>query len=166
MCGVARQIASIAMTALSTATRVNSLDAESKFQREHLRHQMITEEYNKNAAKEQMKVALAQGEADAEKQRRQGAREQGDRASMLAASGFELDSGSMESLLAEKAEEVAYDNAQIRHNTALEAWKQQAGMDAADARQGMLKIRRDALLHNDDKKQSLLGGLNSISRSR
>lgn len=164
MCGVAKQIASIAMTAFSTASRVNALDASHKAQREELRHRMLQEEYNKNAAKEQMKVALAQGEAEAEKQRREAAKQQGDRASMLAASGFEIDSGSMESLLAEKAEEAAHDNAQVRHNAALEAWRQQANIDAADSRQGMLKIRRDALSHKDDKTQSLLGGLNSLSR--
>lgn len=164
MCGVAKQIASIAVTALSTATRVNAINADNRAEREMLRQRMMQEEYNKNAAREQMKVALAQGEADAEKQRRQAAREQGERASMLAASGFELDSGSMESLLAEKAEEGAYDNAQIRQNAALDAWKQQIGMDAARHNQGLLKIRRDAVNHRDDKKQSLLGGLNSISR--
>lgn len=164
MCGVAKQIASIAMTAFSTASRVNSLDANSRAQREELRHRMLQEEYNKNAAREQMKVTLAQGEAEAEKQRRKAAREQGERASMLAASGFELDSGSMESLLAEGAEEAAHDNAQIRHNAALEAWRQQAVMDTAGNRQGLLKIQRNALSHKDDKTQSLLGRLNSISR--
>lgn len=166
MCGVASQIASIALTAFSTATRIKAQEADERAQREVLRQKMVQEEYNKNAAREQMKVALAQGEADADKQRREAARKQGEKASMLAASGFAMDSGSAESLLAESAEEAAHENARIRHNAALEAWKQQTAVDAASNRQGVLRIRRDAISERDDKTQSLLGGLNSISRKR
>lgn len=164
MCGVTGQLVSLVGTVFSTASRIKSQQAAEENQREQLRQRLLQEEYNQNAARERAKIALANGEVEAEQQRREAARKQGEQTSLLAASGFELDSGSTESLLAEGAEEAAHANARIRHRSAMDAWNQQNAMVESGSRQNILRLKRDSIADRDDQTQSLLGGLNSISR--
>lgn len=164
MCGVTGTIASMVLTALSAASQGRSQLQQAADHREQLRYQQLQEEHNKKAAHEQLKATLAEGEVEADRQRRAAARAQGEQTSLLAARGFALDSGSGQSLLAEGAEGAAYENARIRHATALNAWKQQQYIDTHSNNGGMLRLKRYAIRDDEAVAQSLLGGLNSISR--
>jgi len=69
---------------------------------------------------------IAKGIADRERQQRQAARAMGEMRANMAASGFEIDSGSNLSLLAESAGEHQYDSAVITSNSEQAAWQHQA----------------------------------------
>ncbi|UQZ90836.1 hypothetical protein C4J81_17125 [Deltaproteobacteria bacterium Smac51] len=70
---------------------------------------------------------IAKGAAERNRHMRGGARQMGEMRSQLAASGFEMDSGSGLSLLGESAEEIQYDANIIDQNTNMSAWQYQVG---------------------------------------
>jgi hypothetical protein len=88
--------------------------------------------YNAQAAEDEAATRLqlarneiAKGAADRERQQRQAARAMGEMRAGMAASGFEMDSGSNLSLLAESAAEHQHDSNIITRNAAMAAWQQQ-----------------------------------------
>lgn len=74
---------------------------------------------------------IAKGSAERNRLIRSGARHMGEMRSQLAASGFELDSGSALSLLGENAEEIQYDANIVSQNAAMSAWEHQVGATRA-----------------------------------
>jgi hypothetical protein len=87
---------------------------------------------NEMATRQQLaQNEIARGVADKERQQRQAARAMGEMRANMGASGFEMDSGSNVSLLAESAAEHQYDSNVISQNAAMAAWQQQsAGVSA------------------------------------
>jgi hypothetical protein len=81
---------------------------------------------NEAATRQQLaQNEIAKGAADRERQQRQAARAMGEMRANMGASGFEMDSGSNLSLLAESAAEHQYDSSVINQNAAMAAWQQQ-----------------------------------------
>ena len=87
---------------------------------------------NEAATRQQLaQNEIAKGVADRERQQRQAARAMGEMRANMGASGFEMDSGTNLSLLAESAAEHQYDSNIINQNAAMAAWQQQsAGVSA------------------------------------
>jgi hypothetical protein len=89
---------------------------------------------NEEATQKQLAMnEIAKGVADRERQQRQAARTMGEMRANMGASGFEMDSGTNLSLLAEQAAEHQYDSAVIASNSEQAAWQHQvAGVSAAN----------------------------------
>lgn len=122
-------IAMVAVTAISTAV---SMYAQNQAQKSQERSAKAAAEYNaqvaENEAATQQQLAqneIAKGVADRERQQRQAARAMGEMRADMGASGFEMDSGSNLSLLAESAAEHQYDSAVIASNAEQAAWQHQ-----------------------------------------
>jgi hypothetical protein len=132
MCGVTEMVvASMVMTALSTAT---SMYAQSEAQRVQQESAEAAAQANaqmaENEAATQQELAkneISKGIADRERQQRQAARAMGQMRADMGASDFEMDSGSNLSLLAESAGEHQYDSATITSNAQQAAWQHQVG---------------------------------------
>lgn len=121
--------AMITTTALSTAV---GMYAQSQAQRAQEKSARAAAEYNaqvaENEAATQQQLArneIAKGVADRERQQRQAARAMGEMRAGMGASGFEMDTGSNLSLLAESAAEHQYDSAVIASNAEQAAWQHQ-----------------------------------------
>lgn len=106
------------------------------------RAQKAAAEYNAqvaaNAAATQQELArneIAKGIADRERQQRQAARAMGEMRANMGASGFEMDSGSSVSLLAESAQEHQYDSQVIMSNANQAAWQHLVAAGSADNQQ-------------------------------
>ena len=121
---------------VSTVATVGSVGLDIWSQYEQMRNQERSTQamasYNSqvaaNDAAMQQRLAqneIAKGVADRERQQRQAARAMGDMRAEMAASGFEIDSGSNLSLLAESAGEHQYDSAVITSNADQAAWQHQ-----------------------------------------
>ena len=130
MCSIA-----IALTAASTVAGMAS--SYYQYQQQTSAAQAAAE-YNSQIAADQARTsqALAQneyakGEAERERLLRQGAQHQGEMKSQLAASGFEMDSGSGLSLLADSAQNIQYDAQIVSQNAAMNAWQHQADANKA-----------------------------------
>lgn len=136
-------VTTIATTALSTAVGMYAQHEQQKTQEKAATQ---AAEYNAQVAEnekaQQMQLAqneLAKGAADRSRQQRDAARQLGAMRSDLAASGFEMDSGSALSLLGESAQEAQHDSNIISRNADMAAWQHQvgavnAGNDGAFAR--------------------------------
>jgi hypothetical protein len=124
-----------------------------------------------NEAATQQQLArneMSKGIADRERQQRQAARAMGQMRADMGASGFEMDSGSMLSLLAESAQEHQYDSQVIMNNAAQAAWGHQANAisagnnyEAAKASKANAGINGLALGLNVGS--TLLGGLGTMN---
>jgi hypothetical protein len=106
--------------------------AQNEAQKAQARSARAAAEYNAQAAENQAathrelaKNEIAKGVADRERQQRQAARAMGQMRADMAASGFEIDSGTNLSLLAESAGEHQYDSATIMSNAEQAAWQQE-----------------------------------------
>jgi hypothetical protein len=87
---------------------------------------------NEQATQEQLaRNELSKGAADRERQQRAAARAMGEMRANMGAGGFELDSGSNLSLLAESAAEHQHDSNIIEQNASMAAWQHQAGRASA-----------------------------------
>ena len=130
-------IASIATTAISTGV---SMYAQMEAQKAQERSARAAAEFNAqmagNEAAAQQQIAqneVSKGIADRERQQRAAARTMGDMRAEMGASGFEMDSGSNLSLLAESAAEHQYDSAVIASNAQQAAWQHEvAAMNATN----------------------------------
>ena len=127
--------AAIILTAASTAVGMASQYYQYK---QETNAAQAAAEYNSQIAADQARTSnalaqneLAKGDADRERLLRQGAQHQGEMKSQLAASGFEMDSGSGLSLLADSAQNIQYDAQITSHNAAMNAWQHQAGANKA-----------------------------------
>lgn len=121
--------ASIAATALSTAV---GMYAQNQAQKSQERSAKAAAQHNAqvaaNEAAMQQQLArneIAKGEADRTRQQRQAARAMGEMRANMGASGFEMDTGSNLSILAESAAEHQYDSAVITSNAEQAAWQHQ-----------------------------------------
>jgi hypothetical protein len=87
---------------------------------------------NEAATRQQLaEAALAKGAAERDRVIRAALSKQGELRAGMGASGFQLDSGSNLSLLAESAQEGQYDAEVVSNNAAQEAWGHYAGVTAA-----------------------------------
>ncbi len=132
-------IASIAITAISTGV---SMYAQQQQAQAQANAQKSAAAYNAQVAENEAatKRQLAQNEiskgiADRERQQRQAARAMGEMRANMSASGFEIDSGSNLSLLAESAQEHEYDSQTIMSNANQAAWHHLVGATAAQNQQ-------------------------------
>ena len=128
-------IASMAVTAVSTAAGMYAQNQAQKTQADAAR---ASAEYNAqvaaNEAATQQELArneISKGIADRERQQRQAARAMGEMRAQMGASGFEMDSGSNLSLLAESAGERQYDSQVIMNNAEQAAWQHLVGQTSA-----------------------------------
>lgn len=139
-------IASLAVTAVSTAVGMYAQNQQGKQQQAaanaQAEYNMQVAENDKAMQRQLAQNELAKGEADRERLQRQAARQQGEMTSMLAASGFQLDSGSNLSMLGESAEEAQYDANIVSQNAARAAWQHEAGMTAADNQMSMISAQQ------------------------
>lgn len=121
--------AMIAVTAISTAV---SMYVQNQARKSQEKSAKAAAQYNaqvaENEAATQQELAkneMSKGIADRERQQRQAARAMGEMRANMGASGFEMDSGSNISLLAESAGEHQYDSAVITSNAEQAAWQHQ-----------------------------------------
>ena len=120
-------VASIAVTAISTGVGMYAQQQQAQAQE---RSAKAAAAYNaqvaENEAATQRQLAqneISKGIADRERQQRQAARAMGEMRANMGASGFEMDSGSNLSLLAESAQEHQYDADVIMSNANQAAWQ-------------------------------------------
>ncbi len=132
---------SIAATAASTAV---GMIAQSQAQQAQEKSAKAAATYNaqmaENEAATQQELAkneISKGIADRERQQRQAARAMGEMRANMGASGFEMDSGSNLSLLAESAAEHQYDSAVITSNSEQAAWQHQVSALSATNQKGL-----------------------------
>lgn len=111
-------------------------------QQQQARAQKAAAKYNAqvaaNEAATQQELArneIAKGIADRERQQRQAARAMGEMRANMGASGFEMDSGSSVSLLAESAQEHQYDSQVIMSNANQAAWQHLVAAGSANNQQ-------------------------------
>jgi hypothetical protein len=123
------------MTAVSTAV---SMMAQKQAQNAQEKSAKAAAAYNaqvaENEAATQQELArneMSKGIADRERQQRQAARAMGQMRADMGASGFEMDSGSNLSLLAESAQEHQYDSQTIMSNAQQAAWQHMVGATSA-----------------------------------
>lgn len=130
-------IAGIAVSAVSTGLQMLGQSSQQKAQE---RAAQASAQYNiqvsEQEAETQRQLArneLAKGAADRERQQREAQRQLGKMRASMAASGFQLDSGTNLSLLAESAAEHQYDSEVISSNAEQAAWQRQmAGLNATN----------------------------------
>jgi len=92
---------------------------------------------NEAATQEQLaRNEISKGIADRERQQRDAARKMGEMRANMGASGFEMDSGSNLSLLAESAQEHQYDSNVIMSNANQAAWQHLVAANSAQNQQG------------------------------
>lgn len=128
--------AAVAVTALS---KVMGMFSQHALQRAQEKSARAAAEYNAQVAENEAatKRQLAQNEiskgiADRERQQRAAARAMGEMRANMGASGFEMDTGSMVSLLDESATEHQYDSNIIRQNSEQASWQHMVGVTAAN----------------------------------
>jgi len=119
----------IAAGLLSTGVQMM---AQSQAQQAQQKSAEAAAQYNAQVAeneaatqRELAKNEISKGIADRDRQQRQAARAMGEMRADMGASGFEMDSGSNLSLLAESAGEHQYDSAVITSNAEQAAWQHQ-----------------------------------------
>ncbi len=155
---VATTVASIGMQQVQAHQAAKEATAQAKYAAE-------AQDNEQARNMEEARRALQRGELEADRQRRQASRANGGSVSMLAASGFELDSGSNLSLLMENAEEAQHENAMIRFNAANEAWQyQNRAVDNLNAQASALAQGQNAAnkAHYQANMASIGAGLQGI----
>ena len=159
---------SVALAVAGTAMSMYSQYEQGKQQAKAATAQA---EYNAQVAEnekaQQQQLAqneIAKGIAERDRHMRNVSRQQGEMASMLAASGFEIDSGSNLSMLGESAEEAQYDANIITQNSHQAAWQHQVGVNAADNQLSLLSAQKSNAKTGTDwlgMGGTLLGGIAS-----
>ena len=127
----------MAVTAVATGVQMH---AQNQAQKSQAASAKAAAERNAQMAenqaashREQARNEIAKGIADRERQQRHAARAMGEQRANMGASGFEMDSGSNLSLLAESAAEHQYDSAVITSNAEQAAWQHEvAAMNATN----------------------------------
>lgn len=127
---------------ISAITTGLNMAAQYQQAQQQARAQKAAAEYNAqvaaNEAATQQELArneIAKGIADRERQQRQAARAMGEMRANMGASGFEMDSGSSVSLLAESAQEHQYDSQVIMSNANQAAWQHLVAAGSANNQQ-------------------------------
>lgn len=129
----------IGLSAISTGI---GMVAQNQQAQQQASAQKAAAEYNAqvaaNEAATQQELArneIAKGIDDRERQQRQAARAMGEMRANMGASGFEMDSGSSASLLAESAQEHQYDSQVIMSNANQAAWQHLVSAGSAQNQQ-------------------------------
>ena len=132
MCSVAAMVVTtIAATALSMAGQYQQQQAQEKSAKAAAKYNAQAAE-NEAATQQQLaQNEIQKGIADRERQQRAAARQMGEMRAGMGASGFQMDSGSMVSLLEESATEHQYDSNIIRQNSEQAAWQHLVGQTSA-----------------------------------
>jgi|GEM_PF-6166380 hypothetical protein len=159
MCDVITPIVGAATAIAGTALDLYGQKASDRAAAATAEYQATMAEQDRAAALSRAQSELAAGEEEASRQRRQAAKEQGRQASLLAANGLVIDSGTPLSILADAAEEAGHENTRIRHRAAMNAWQlQQQGLDAQN-RAILLRATKNDPTARARAGKSLLGGL-------
>ena len=170
MCGIAA--AGLALSAISTVAgmggTVMSATNQSKSAKAQAEVQMQQAKNQQILAEQQAQNEIAKGIAEENRHRRQASKQQGELASMLSASGFQMDSGSMLGILTDSAEEAQYDSNIILNNAEQAAWghlvnannagNSYAAFEAAKANSGV-----DGLALGLNMGSTLLGGAGTMA---
>lgn len=135
---------SITMAVIAVVSTAVSIYGQHQAQKAQEDAAKSAAEYNaqmaENEAATQQELAkneIAKGIADKERQQRQAARAMGQMRADMGASGFEMDSGSNVSLLAESAAEHQYDSSVIMSNAEQAAWQHQVAALNATNQKGL-----------------------------
>jgi hypothetical protein len=138
---------SIAATVASTAVGMISSMAQQKAQESAAKK---SAQYQADVAAQQQAVdeqlarnEMSKGIADRERQQRDAARKMADMRAAMGASGFEMDSGTNLSLLAESASEHQYDSQVIMNNAAQAAYGHQVGAWNSSQNQALALYQKD-----------------------
>lgn len=136
MCAPA--VVPVVMVAATLASTALTMSAQAQAQAAQERSAKAAAAYNaqvaENEAATQRQLAqneISKGIADRERQQRQAARAMGEMRANMGASGFEMDSGSPLSLLAESAQEHQYDSEVIMSNANQAAWQHLVAANSA-----------------------------------
>ena len=123
-------------TALTVAGKMQAQKTQEKSAKAAAKYNAQVAE-NEAATQQQLaQNEISKGIADKERQQRAAARQMGEMRAGIGASGFEMSSGSMVSLLGESAEEHQYDSNIITQNAAQAAWQHQVARTGALNNQG------------------------------
>ena len=129
--GISAMIIAGVSTALSAVGQMQAQDAQEKSTKAAASYNAQVAE-NEAAVQQQLaQNEIQKGVADRERQQRQAARAMGEMRANMGASGFDMDSGSNLSLLAESAAEHQYDSAVITSNAQQAAWQHLVGQTSA-----------------------------------
>lgn len=133
MCTVtAMVLTTVAATALSMAGQYQQQKVQEKSARDAAKYNAQVAE-NEAATQQQLaQQEIQKGVADRERQQRAAARQMGEMRANMGASGFQMDTGSMLSLLGESAMEHQYDSNIIRQNSEQAAWQHMVGATSAN----------------------------------
>ena len=152
-------ITAVVVTAISTAV---SMVGQYVAQQAQADSAKAAAEMNAQAAENQAAIErqnaqneIAKGVAEREQQQRKAARAMGDMRANMAAGGFEIDSGSNLSLLAESAGEHQYDSAVIDSNAQQAAWQHEVAAINATNNQSLYNWQ--AANVNSGKGAAILG---------
>lgn len=136
----------ITLALLSTATSMYAQNEQSRQQQAaataQLEGQMRQAEYDKAVRQEAANLENAKGIAERDRAMRAARMRLAEQTSMLAAGGFELDSGSNLSLLADGAEEAQYDADLMTHEINARNWQNQVGVTSGDNQLSLLATEK------------------------
>jgi hypothetical protein len=129
--GLLGVIASVASTGLGIIGGLQQQRAQEKAAKDAAEYNAQVAANEIQTRRQLAQAEIAKGAAERDRAARSGLRTMGQMRSTMAASGFEIDTGSNLSLLGESAQELQYDANVIDQNTAMSVWQQQAGMTSA-----------------------------------
>lgn len=135
-------VTTLATTALSMAGQYQQQRTQEKTAKASAAYNMQVAE-NEAAMQQQLaRNEISRGVADSERQQRQAARAMGEMRAGMGASGFEMDTGAMVSLLGESATEHQYDANITRQNSEQAAWQHMVGVTAANNNAALANYQR------------------------
>ena len=122
----------VAATALSVASQYQQQKAQERSQKTAAAYNAQVAENEAATQRQLAQNEIAKGAAERSQQQRQAARAMGEMRAGMGASGFQMDTGSMVSLLEESAAEHQYDSSVIGNNAQQAAWQHMVGVTAAN----------------------------------
>ena len=162
----------IALVAVSTALSLTSQQynagQQSKYAQAQLEAEAQAEANQQALAERQAQMEIQKGITEQEKYLRKARAQQAQNASMIAAGGFEMDSGTNLSMLQDQAEEIQHEANTITQNAEIASWQQMVNASNADSQQSMLRAKKynskvDRLGLDMSMSKSLLSGLSRFS---
>lgn len=150
------------ITAISTAVSMYAQHQQTKAQESSAK---AAAQYNADAAAQEAETQrqlaqneIAKGAAERNRVIRSGLRHMGEMRSGLAASGFEMDSGSALSVLGESAEEIQYDADITTQNAHMAAWQHQVGIAGAENAGAWANYQKDQAKNSGAASALAMGG--------
>ncbi|MDL2267175.1 hypothetical protein LJC46_04210 [Desulfovibrio sp. OttesenSCG-928-G15] len=133
----------MASTALSMAGQYQQQRTQEKSAKAAAEYNAQVAENEAATQKQLAQNEIQKGVADKERQQRQAARQMGEMRANMGASGFQMDTGSMASLLEESATEHQYDSNIIRQNSEQAAWQHMVGVTGANNNRAFAQYQGD-----------------------